>query len=75
MIGCIPSSILTLITRRVFKMEEEEWGGIQISVETCVLELGSPYTRFLPVQSFHTDDPLLATLEFTHMVNDNKEVV
>ena len=28
---CIPSSILTLITGGIFKVEDEEWGRVQIS--------------------------------------------
>ena len=60
---CIPGSILTWTTGRVFKVEEGEWGGIQISVDTFEYESGSPYTRYLPAQSSHTEDPLSATLE------------
>ena len=71
---CILGSILTLITGGLFKVEEEDWGGVRISVESCVEKSGSPYTWYLPAHSSHTNDPLSATLEFTRMVNDNKEV-
>ena len=46
----------------------------RILVDTFVRDLGSPYTLYLPTQSSHTDDPLLASLEFSHMVKDNKDV-
>jgi hypothetical protein len=42
-----PGSILTLTTGGVFKMEAGEWGGVQISVDTF-MQLGSPYTLYLP---------------------------
>ena len=59
---------------KMFEVGEEERGGVQISVDTFVLEFGNPYTLDLQVQISHTDDPLLATLEFSRMVNDNKDV-
>ena len=71
---CIPGSILTLTTRGVFKVEEEIWGGVTISVDTLGQESGSPHTLYLPAQSSHTDDPLSATLECSRMVNDKREV-
>ena len=74
MIVCIPGSILTLTTGGVFKVEEEEWGGVWITMDTFVQESRSSYTLYLPMQSSHTDDPLSATLEFSRMVNDNREV-
>ena len=70
----IRGSILTLTTGGTFKMEEEEWIRVRISVDTFVLEFGSLYTLYLPAQSSHTHDPLSATLEFSRMVNDNKDV-
>ena len=74
MILCIPGSILTWTTGGVIKVEAEEWGGLQISVNTFVQEYTSPYTLYLPAQSCHIEDPLSATLEFSRMVNDNKHV-
>ena len=70
----IPGSILTLTTGGVFKVEAEEWGGVRISVDAFVQECGSSYTLYIPAQSSHIEDPLSATLEFSCMVNDNKEV-
>ena len=67
----IPGSILTLTTGGVFKVEKEEWGGVRISVNTLEQESGSPYTLYLPTESAHTEDLLLATLECSRMVNDN----
>ena len=71
---CIPGSILTLTTEGVFKMEAKEWGGVWISVDTFVEESGSPYTLYLPALSSHIGDPLSASLGFSRMVKDNKEV-
>ena len=71
---CISSSILTLTTGGVFKVEEEEWGRVRTFVDTFEQESGSPYTLYLPVQSSYTEDPLSATLECSRMVNDNIEV-
>jgi hypothetical protein len=71
---CIPGSILTLTTEGVFKVEEEEWGGVRILVDAFVLESRSLYTLYLPAQSSHTKDPLSAILEFSRMINDNKNV-
>ena len=71
---CIPGSILTLTMGGVFKVEEDEWGGVRIFVDTFEQESGSPYTLYLPSQSSHTDDPLSATLKYSRMVNDNREV-
>ena len=71
---CIPGSILTLTTEGVFKVEEEEWGGVRISVDTLMQESGSPYTLYLPAESSHTGDPLSATIECSRMVNDKREV-
>jgi hypothetical protein len=70
----ISGSIFTLTTGEVFKVEAKEWGGVRISVNTFVQNLGSPYTIYLRVQSSHIEDPLLATLRFSRMVNGNKEV-
>ena len=70
----IPGSMLTLTTGEVFKVKAEEWGGVRISVDTFVQESKSMYTLYLPAQSSHIEDPLLASLEFSRMVNDNKEV-
>ena len=71
---CILGSILTLTTGGVFKVEEEEWRGVRISVDTLKQESGSPYTLYLLAESSHTEDPLSKTLECSHMVNDKREV-
>ena len=71
---CIPGSILILTTGGVFKVEAEEWGGVQIFVDTFMEESERPYTLYLPTQSSHIEDMLSATLEFSRMVDDNKEV-
>jgi hypothetical protein len=71
---CIPGSILTLTTRHVFEMEAREWGGIRISVDTFMQESRSPYTLYLLAHSSYIDIPFSATLGFSRMVNDNKEV-
>ena len=43
-------------------------------MDTFVEDSRSPYTLYLPAQSSHTDDLLSASLEFSCMINDNKEV-
>ena len=58
---CIPDSILTLTTGGVFKVEDEEWRRVRISVDTFVQESGSPYTLYSLAQSSDTDVPLSAT--------------
>jgi hypothetical protein len=45
----IPCSILTLTMGRVLKVEAEEWGGVQNSVDTFVQGPRSPYTLYLPM--------------------------
>lgn len=70
----IPGSILTLTTGGISKVEAMEWGGVRIFVNTFMEEFGSLYTLYLPTHSSHIEDPLLATLGFSRMVNDNKEV-
>ena len=70
----IPCSILNLTTGGVFKVEADKWEGVQILVDTFVRDSGSPYTVYLPAQSSNTHDPLSASLEFSHMVKDNKDV-
>jgi hypothetical protein len=71
---CIPGSILTLTRGGMLKVEAEEWGGVRNSVDAFVEESGSPYTVYLPAPNSHIDDPLSATIGFSRMVNDNKEV-
>jgi len=55
-------------------VEAEEWGEVRNSMDTFVEGPKSPYTLYLLVQSFHFEDPLSATIGFSCMVNDNKEV-
>ena len=71
---CILGSIFTWTTEGVFKVEGEEWGGVRIFVDTFVQEFGSPHTLYLLAQSSHIEDLLSATLEFSRMVNDNKDI-
>ena len=66
--------ILTLTTGGVFKVEEEEWGEVRISMDTLEQESGSPYTLYLLAESIHMGDPLSASLECSRMVNDKIEV-
>jgi hypothetical protein len=49
-------------------------GGVQNSVDTFMEESGSPYTLYLPAPNSHIEDPLSATIGFSRMVNDNKEI-
>jgi hypothetical protein len=71
---CILGSILILTKGGVLKVEAEEWGGVRNSVDTFVAESGSPYTLYLSAHNSHIEDPLSATIGFSRMVNDNKEV-
>ena len=71
---CIPGSILNLTRGGVLKVEAEERGGVRNSVDTLVEEYESPYTLYLPAHNSHIDDPLSATIGFSRMVNDDKEV-
>ena len=55
-------------------MEAEECGGVRKCVDTFMEGSRSPYTLYLPAHRTHVDDPLLAILGSSRMVNDNKEV-
>jgi hypothetical protein len=59
---------------RMFKVDEDEWERVQISMDTFVLEFGNLYTLYLPAQSSHSEDPLSETLGLLRMVNKNKDV-
>ena len=71
---CTLGSILTLTMGGVIKMEADEWGRVRILVDTFVRDSRNPYTLYFLAQSSHIDDPLSANLEFSRMVNDNKDV-
>jgi hypothetical protein len=70
----IPGLILILTRGGVLKVEAEKWGGIRNSVDTFVERSRSPYTLYLLAHSSHNEDLLSATIGFSRMVNDNKEV-
>ena len=71
---CILGSILPLTTGGMFKVEAEEWGGVRMSVDTFVEEFRGPYTPYLRAPSSHRGEPLSASLGFSRMIKDNKEV-
>jgi hypothetical protein len=43
-------------------------------MDTFMEETGGLCTLYLLAQSSHVEDPLLATLGFSRMVNDNKKI-
>ena len=71
---CVSDSFLTLFTRGVFKVEANQWEGVQILVDTFVRDSGSLYTLYISAQSSHSDDPLSTSLKFSRMVNESNDV-
>ena len=77
--GIIISGLITI--RKIYDnmyttfsidVEVDEWGRLRFSMDTLVQNFGGVHKLYLPGSNFHTNELLLANLEISHLINDNK---